>query len=84
MAELIALKEKFTAIRDVATYRPVLTGGIVSLSVLTAILEGVGVSFILPIIEFASGSTTTEPGRILAVFISIYELIGLPFTRESP
>jgi hypothetical protein len=56
MSEELSTREKLVALREVASYRPVLTVGIIGLSFFAAILEGVGLSFLLPIIETAQSS----------------------------
>lgn len=82
MTEEISLRRKLGAIRSVALYRPAFTAGVIVLSVGTAILEGIGLSFILPIIEYARGSGESDPGGIMGVFTSAYEFLGVPFTLE--
>ncbi len=73
--------EKLRALRRVATFRPVFTVGVIALSVLAALLEGVGLSFILPILELAQGEVDpSEADGVLGAFVTVYEALGIPFT----
>lgn len=81
MSEEISYRAKLSSIWRVAQFRPLLTLGIIVLSVFAAILEGVGLSFLLPIIEQARGGGG-DPGGIVGVFFSVYEFLGVPFTLE--
>lgn len=77
-------RHQFHALRQVATHRPALTIAIVSLSLLAAVLEVVGISFILPVIELAQSGGTTPAGTdgLLGTFVSAYTAIGLPLSIE--
>ena len=69
---------------DVARYRPLATAGIIGLSIVAALLEGVGLSLLVPVTEIAQGNT--EPGEMSGVgeaFLNVYETVGVPFTLES-
>jgi subfamily B ATP-binding cassette protein MsbA len=50
----------------------------------TAALEGIGLSFILPIVELVQGPSDpgADAGGILLAFVRSYELLGIPFTIE--
>lgn len=74
-------REMLHALYQTATYRPPLTAGIVSLSLVVAALEGVGLGFILPILEVARNDSGASSG-LVRVFARIYELLGVPFTIE--
>ncbi|MFC5278294.1 ABC transporter ATP-binding protein [Halorubrum rubrum] len=80
----ISLREKFNGLYRVAAYRPVLTAFIIVFSFFAALLEGVGISFILPIIELAqSGGAPSESADGYAgVFLQLYEFLGVPFVIE--
>lgn len=82
MSEELSTREKLVALREVASYRPVLTVGIIGLSFFAAILEGVGLSFLLPIIETAQSSGGAPENRLVAAFAAVYEFLGVPFTQE--
>jgi len=77
----ISWRAKFDALVRVARYRPAFTAGIVVLGGLVAFLEGIGLSFIWPIIEVAQAEGPVDPdGRVMRTFVSFYGLLGLPFT----
>lgn len=79
-----SIREKLAALYYVAAYRPKFAIGIVCLSVFAAALEGLGLSFLIPVIELAQGSA--ESGGMSGIgqaFVSTYEAIGVPFTLET-
>ena len=78
--EDISARQKIQAIIEVATYKPLLSAGILVFGLLTAALEGVGLGFILPIIQQAQGQA--EPTGLAALFANFYNAIGVPFTLE--
>ncbi len=79
--ESVSRREKIDALIDVAQYNPRFTVGIVLLGIVAAILEGVGLSFILPIIELVETSDpASEADGLMGVFVSAYELVGVPLT----
>ena len=80
MSEDISWREKAAALRRVFAWKPHLTVGIIAFSIFAAFLEGVGLSFILPIIELGTGEPPADPDGILLAFVTAYELIGLPFS----
>lgn len=77
----ISRREKVEAIVDVVQFKPQFAAAIVVLGLVAAVLEGVGLSFILPIIELIQ---TDEPVReaegVLSLFVTAYQWVGLPFT----
>ena len=80
-SELISRREKLNALQDVAKYKPTYTGIIVLLGIGAAILEGIGLSFILPIIELVQlQDPAAEAEGLLAVFVTTYQSLGIPFT----
>lgn len=81
-AETVGRREQLRALIRVAKYRPVFTGAIIATSVVAALLEGVGVSFIVPIVEIvqSSGDPATEMNGLLGAFVNIYQYLGIPFT----
>jgi len=77
-------REKLRAVYEVIQFRPRLEAVIVALSLGTALLEGVGVGFILPIVEVArSSGPLSEADGILQVFVRTYSILGVPFTLET-
>jgi subfamily B ATP-binding cassette protein MsbA len=80
----ISTREKFHAVVRMIRYRPKLTVFIVIFSFFAALLEGVGISFLIPIIEIAqsSGEPVSETGGIAGAFARLYDVLGIPFTLE--
>lgn len=79
--EDITWGEKFEALLRVARYRPLFTAGIISFGALVALFEGIGLSFIYPIMEVAQADGQVEPrDPIMAGFMTVYEILGIPFT----
>jgi len=84
MSEELSLREKGQALSRVARYRPATTVGIICLSLFAAALEGIGLSFLLPIIELAQNPDAAESAEgVLAAFVTAYEIVGVPFTLET-
>ena len=84
-AEDISRREQFHALVRVSKYRPRYSAAIVVASVFAAMLEAVGLSFILPIVEIVQSSEdpATEAGGVLGVFVTVYQTLGIPFTLAS-
>lgn len=79
----ISWKEKVTALQRVGQFRPKLTLVIVFLGGSTAFLEGIGLSFIWPILEVAQADEPiTQADGLLGIFIQVYDVVGLPFQLE--
>jgi subfamily B ATP-binding cassette protein MsbA len=79
--ETIGRREQFRAIIRVAKYRPTFTAAIIVAGVVAAALEGVGLSFILPIVEIvqSSGDPAQQADGIMSVFVAVYQSLGIPF-----
>ena len=80
--ETITRREQLRALVRVAQYRPKLVIGIIFGGVFAALLEGVGLGFIMPIVEIVQspGDPAAEADGVLALFVTVYELLGIPFT----
>ncbi len=79
--EEYTLRRKLHAIYRVALYRPIYASAVVVLSIGVAALEGVGIGFLIPIIEsIEAGGQIEDSGGILGVFEDIYSTVGVPFT----
>ncbi|MXV63423.1 ATP-binding cassette domain-containing protein [Natronorubrum sp. JWXQ-INN-674] len=80
--EDLTRREKLRGLFLVATYRPAVTLFLILCSGIVAVLEGVGVSFIVPIIEMAqsSGDAAAQDDRIVEAFVTVFEIAGIPFT----
>lgn len=77
----LSWKEKYEALLRVGKFRPLFTVAIISLGAFVALLEGVGLGFIYPILEIAqTGESINEGGSpVLEAFLSIYQYLGIPF-----
>ncbi|MCX2818634.1 ABC transporter ATP-binding protein [Haladaptatus sp. F3-133] len=79
----LSLRKKIEALARVARYNPKFTATIAVLGGFTAFLEGIGLSFIWPILEVAQAEEPiTEAGGFLGMFLTAYESVGIPFTLE--
>ena len=76
----ITWREKGQALYRVASYRPEFAAAIVVLGGFVAALEGIGLSFIYPIMEVAQNGEAEAQDAIMSAFLSAYELAGIPFT----
>ncbi len=73
-------KEKIEALRRLARYNPAFTFGLICLGTVVAFLEGIGLSFIYPIIEVAQSDDPTQvSGPVMEAFVGTYEFFGVPF-----
>ena len=82
-SEEISRQEKFEALLAAARYNPTFSALIIGLGLLSAALEGVGLTFIIPIIELIQSSgPITEANGLLGAFVVVYETLGIPFTLE--
>ncbi len=80
-SDRISRKEKIDALLDVARFNPKFTVLIIGLGLVAAVLEGVGLSFILPVIEIVQlDDPVAEADGLLAAFVTAYQMIGVPFT----
>jgi subfamily B ATP-binding cassette protein MsbA len=76
-------RDQLRALWRVLRYRPVLTVAIGAFGVGTALLEAVGVGFVLPVVELARASGPPPDGGPLGAFTRVYALLGVPFTLET-
>ena len=79
--ESLSYREKLRALRRVAEYRPGFTFGLVCFGAVVAFLEGIGLSFIYPIIEIArSEEPTSVSGPVMETFVATYQFFNIPFS----
>ncbi|QLD90791.1 ABC transporter ATP-binding protein [Natronomonas salina] len=77
----ISWREKGRALYQVAKFQPGFSAAILVLGVFAAVLEGFGLSFIMPIVELSQSSGgIAEADGLLSVFMGLYEFLGIPFT----
>jgi len=83
--EEISRREQLRALRRVSEYRPRYTATIIIGGVVAALLEGVGLSFILPIVEVvqAPGDPAQNADGMLAMFVALYQSVGIQFTLRN-
>lgn len=80
-SETLSTREKLQALRRVARYRPAFAAGLVVLGAFVAFLEGIGLSFIYPIIETAQADEPTNvSGPVMEAFVSTYQFFNIPFS----
>ena len=76
-------RKKIHALFDVAKFNPKFTVLIVVLGLGAAVLEGIGLGFILPIIEIVQAENpAAEADGVLGVFVTVYQTLGIPFTLK--
>ncbi|QLD86835.1 ABC transporter ATP-binding protein [Natronomonas halophila] len=78
----IPWRDKLASIYEVVEHRPLYTFGVIALGLVSAVLEGIGISFLVPIIDQAQ-SSGGEPDGIAGVFFTMYDFLGVPFTLET-
>jgi subfamily B ATP-binding cassette protein MsbA len=76
--------QQLQALYKAARFRPKLSGGIVVASALVAMLEGIGLTFLLPIIQITQNpDAASTAGGETGLFVRAFNAIGLPFTLEN-
>ena len=79
--ETLSTREKIQALKRVARYRPKFAIILVVFGGFVAFLEGIGLSFIYPIIETAQANDPTNvSGPVMEAFIGTYQFFGIPFS----
>ncbi len=80
-SQTVSRRQKIEALLDVVRFNPKFAALIIVLGVVAAVLEGVGLSFILPVIEIVQlDDPTAEADGAMAVFVSVYQFFGVPFS----
>lgn len=79
----LSVRRRLSVVVDVARFRPVTTAILVGLNVSVAILSGVGVGFIVPIIEIVIDGSSADGSAIQQLFVRTYHSLGLPLTLET-
>jgi subfamily B ATP-binding cassette protein MsbA len=73
------LLEKWSYMKKVFLFRPLFTIGITFFSIFAAVMEGVGLSFLLPIMEVAQQGIPENPGMMMSIFLGMYNVLNIPF-----
>ena len=76
----IRFREKLHAVYLIASYSPKFTALIVLFGILTALLEGIGMTFIVPLIEVAQSPDAPPEDGLVGAFATAYAVLGIPFT----
>jgi subfamily B ATP-binding cassette protein MsbA len=80
-SDAVPRRQKVDALLDVVRFDPRFSVLIVGLGLLAAALEGVGLGFILPVIELIQAENAgAEASGILELFVTVYRTLGIPFT----
>jgi subfamily B ATP-binding cassette protein MsbA len=75
--------QEIEALYKAAGYRPKLSVGVIGASVLVAMLEGIGLTFLLPIIQITQDpQAASSAGGETGLFVRAFNFIGLPFKLE--
>ena len=79
----VSRRKKIHALFDVAKFNPKFTALIVVLGLGAAVLEGIGLGFILPIIEIVqTENPAAKANGVLGVFVTVYQTLGIPFALQ--
>jgi len=80
----IPLRTKLVALRRVSQFSPGLTAAILVFGLVSALLEGIGLSFLLPILEIAQKgeSVASAGGGYVEAFYQFFQFFGVPFSLE--
>jgi subfamily B ATP-binding cassette protein MsbA len=80
--ESITRREQLRALVRVAQYRLKLVIAIIFGGVFAALLEGVGLGFIMPIVEIVQfpGDSAAEVDGVMELFVLTYDFLGIPLT----
>lgn len=71
------------SLKLILTFRPRLSVLILISSLVAAVLEGIGISFIVPIVETVQqGGMSGDQGGIQGMFFDIFAFLNVPFTLE--
>ncbi|MXR53002.1 ATP-binding cassette domain-containing protein [Halovenus sp. WSH3] len=77
----VSRREQLDALVAAAKYKPLFTAALVVLGLFVAVLEGIGLTFIIPIVEIIQAEDpVAEAEGLSLVFATIYQALGIPFT----
>jgi len=79
----VSRQQKIDALLGVARYNPKFTALIIGLGLVSTLLEGVGLTFIIPIIELVQTQNPVQQADgMMGYFVMAYRTVGIPFTIE--
>ena len=77
----VSRRKKIDALLDVAQFDPKFTILIICLGLISAALEGIGLSFVLPIVEIIQAENSiAQADGAMAIFVTVYQTLGVPLT----
>lgn len=77
----VTRRDQLNALASAAKYKPGFTAALVVLGLFVAILEGIGLTFIIPIIEIIQADDPVAEAEGLSLaFATLYQTLGIPFT----
>lgn len=81
----VSRREQLRALIRVGKYRPLFTISIIVVSIFVALLEAIGLSFIIPIVKIVqqTGDPTTNADGVFLAFVMVYEALQIPFTLST-
>jgi subfamily B ATP-binding cassette protein MsbA len=80
----LSSREKLDASIRALSFQPHLALVIIGLSLVAALFGGIGLGFVLPIVELAqSTAPPSQADGLLGVFVRVYTTIGVPLTLET-
>jgi subfamily B ATP-binding cassette protein MsbA len=80
----LSSSRKMKFLLDVARFNPKFTTLITGLGLVAAVLEVVGLSFILPIVEIIQAENQlAEADGLMTAFVTAYQTLGIPLTLGS-
>lgn len=80
MAGSVSWRQKVRALYLIFAFRPRFAVAIILFGFLTALLEGIGVTLIVPLVEVAQAPDDPPSEGLVGMFSAAYGLLGLPFT----
>lgn len=85
MIDVLHSSHRLSSLRRALDFRPTLFFGTIGLSFVAAIFEGIGLSFIIPIVELAQedSGTGADGSRFVEAFEVVYSFLGIPLTLET-
>lgn len=79
--ETLSHRKKLQVFRRIGSYDPIFTLFVICIGGGVALLEGIGLSFIYPIVKIArTNDLTSVSGRVMEAFVSTYQFFDIPFT----
>lgn len=85
MSDQPTASEKLRALYRISLFRPVLFVAVIGSSLFAALLEGFGLSFLLPIIELARSDSgaPSDPSGAMELFVDLYAFVNVPLNLET-